>query len=99
MLCLTMAHISAIHTAEHPCGLNTRAVEAGYLLSFSAGRTGLATSSPPQFGQMLFSFCVAQLSQNVHSNEQILACLDAGGRSTLQHSQEGRSCSTIDFLV
>lgn len=87
------------HGAAQPCGLNTLSLDGGFLLSFAAGRTGLATSSPPQFGQMFFSFCVAQLSQNVHSNEQILASFDSGGRSTSQHSHDGRSCSTFDSFL
>ena len=55
-----------------PSGLYIRLVEAGLLLSFSAGRRGLLTSSPPQFGQRIAIFA-AQLAQNVHSNEQISA--------------------------
>jgi hypothetical protein len=32
-------------------------------------------------------------SQKVHSNEQMRASFDSGGRSILQHSQDGRSFS------
>ena len=38
-----------------PAGFKTRSVEAGYFASFSAGLRGRATSSPLQFGQILFN--------------------------------------------
>jgi hypothetical protein len=56
-----------------PAGLNTRLVEAGYLASFSAGRTGRRTSSPPQFGHLKWSFESAHGAQNVHSKVQMQA--------------------------
>jgi hypothetical protein len=71
--------------------LNTRSAEAGYLASFSAGRRGRASSSPPQLGHRPWSRVSAQERQKVHSNEQIIASPDVGGRSRLQHSQLGRS--------
>jgi hypothetical protein len=77
--------------AAQPCGLNTLSVEAGLLSSFSAGRRGRATSSPPQLGHRPASTPSAQDAQKVHSNEQILAAAESGGRSVLQHSQLGRS--------
>ena len=75
-----------------PSGLNTRSVEAGNFASLAAGRLGLATSSPPQFGQMPASTASVHDAQNVHSNEQMRASA-SGGRSRLQHSQFGRSWS------
>jgi hypothetical protein len=71
--------------------LNTRCVDAGNCPSFAAGRRGRVTSSPPQFGHLPASEPFAQEAQKVHSNEQIRASADSGGRSALQHSQLGRS--------
>src|SRR6266849_6173334 len=65
----------------HPCGFDTRAVEAGNFASFSAGRIGRATRLPPQFGQRPSSLVSAQVRQNAHSNEQIIASVAAAGRS------------------
>ena len=76
---------------EQPSGLKTRSADAGYLTSFDSGRMGRRTNSPPQFGQVPASFVVTHDSQNVHSKEQMRALVALGGRSTLQHSQEGRS--------
>jgi len=76
-----------------PCGFSTRCVDGGNFASFSAGRRGRATSSPPQFGHLPFSTVVTHVTQNVHSNEQMRASVDSGGRSLSQHSQFGRSCS------
>jgi hypothetical protein len=72
-------------------------VEAGLFASLLAGLRGRATSSPPQLGHIPFSLSSAQGTQNVHSNEQILASA-AGGRSVLQHSQLGLS-SSIEFIL
>ena len=79
------------HHYRQPCALMIRSVEAGYCWSFSAGRIGLLTSSPPQFGHMPCKIWVAQLRQKVHSKEQIMASAECGGRSVLQHSQFGRN--------
>lgn len=51
------------------------------------------TSSPPQFGHRPLRTFSEHEAQKVHSNEQIRASDDSGGRSLLQHSQFGRSCS------
>lgn len=77
----------------HPSGLNTRSIDAGNLASFSAGLRGRAVNSPPQFGHLPLSTVVAQSRQNVHSNEQMSASCESGGRSRSQHSQFGRSWS------
>ncbi len=83
--------------AAHPlCGLRTRSVDAGLLTSFAAGRTGRRTSSPPQFGHRPpGSRPAAHAAQKVHSNEQINASGESGGRSRSQHSQLGLSASTV----
>ena len=80
----------------HPCGLKIRCVEAGNFRSFATGRRGRRTNSPPQFGHAPPRMFVAQSLQNVHSNVQISASGDSGGRSRLQHSQFGRSWSISD---
>src|SRR5438132_371278 len=82
---------------SQPSGLKIRSVVAGYCRSFSGGRIGRLTSSPPQFGQIPCNTWVAQALQNVHSKEQIRASTACGGSSLLQHSQFGRSWS-IGFL-
>ena len=53
--------------ATQPLALSTRAVEAGYCSSFSGGRMGRETSSPPQFGQRPPSAVHVQPRQKVHS--------------------------------
>ena len=73
--------------------MKTRSADAGNLASLAAGRRGRATSSPLQLGQRPPSTWLAHGSQNVHSNEQMRASADSGGRSRLQHSQFGRSRS------
>ena len=77
--------------ALQPSAFRTRSVVAGYFASLSAGRRGLVNNSPPQFGQVFLRSVSAQTRQNVHSNEQMSASADSGGRSRLQHSQLGRS--------
>jgi hypothetical protein len=77
----------------HPSGLNTRCVDAGNLASFSAGLRGRGVNSPPQFGHLPLSAVNTQSRQNVHSNEQMSASGESGGRSRLQHSQFGRNWS------
>ena len=73
--------------------LITRRVEAGCLASAAIGRLGRCTSSPPQFGQA--PSLLAQSAQNVHSNVQMRASSDSGGRSRSQHSQLGLSSSMV----
>ena len=70
-----------------------RLVDPGLSASLLAGRRGLATNSPPQLGHLPPSTASAQDAQNVHSNEQMRASPDSGGRSLLQHSQFGLSSS------
>jgi hypothetical protein len=72
-----------------------RLVEAGYFSNLLAGRCGRDTKSPPQFGQIPSSFESTQVTQNVHSNVQIIASSDSGGKSLLQHSQFGRNSSMM----
>jgi len=53
------------------------------------GRFGICISSPPQFGQILLTFCSMQFTQKVHSILHIRASSEAGGKSIFQHSQFG----------
>jgi hypothetical protein len=86
----------ARHAAlPHPFGLKMRSVEAGYFASAEAGRRGRANNSPPQFGHFPCRTSSAQLEQNVHSKVQMRAFVASGGRSMLQHSQLGLSCSMV----
>jgi hypothetical protein len=57
------------------------------------GRIGRGTRSPPQLGQSPPSRRSTHSRQNVHSNEQIIASVAAGGKSLSQHSQFGRNSS------
>jgi hypothetical protein len=82
----------------HPSGLNTRVVEAGDFASLPAGRRGRRTNSPPQLGQVPPKGPSAHATQKVHSNEQMRASRDSGGRSLLQHSQLGRRSSIVLLL-
>ena len=70
-----------------------RIIDAGYLSSSFAGRTGRRTNSPPQLGQVPACVPSAQLRQNVHSKLQIIASGEFGGRSQSQVSQFGRNSS------
>jgi len=76
----------------------TLSADAGYATSFSAGRRGRATSSPPQLGHRPFNLVSAHAAQNVHSNEQMRASAESGARSHPQHSQLGlRSSIEVNF--
>ena len=63
-----------------------RLVEGGLFVN---AVIGLFTKFPPQLGQRFFKIHLAQVIQNVHSNEQIKASTDSGGKSLSQHSQFG----------
>ncbi len=76
-----------------------RLVEAGYFSSILVGRCGRDTKSPPQLGQMPPSTVSTQVAQNVHSKVQIIASIDSGGKSLLQHSQFGRNSSIIFSIL
>ena len=84
---LAMLHAAA----PQPPTLRTRSIDDGYFSSRWAGRIGRGLKLPPQFGQWPFSTDSAQDAQNVHSNVQITASHESGGRSLSQHSQLGRS--------
>jgi len=73
-----------------------RLVEGGLLMSLLAGRRGRVTNSPLQFGHLPPRTVSAHDAQNVHSNEQIRASVESGGKSLSQHSQLGLS-SSISF--
>jgi hypothetical protein len=81
--------------STQPFALAIRTVDAGYRASFSAGRMGRATSSPPQFGHLPPNAVCAQSRQKAHSKLQIMASEAAGGRSLLQHSQLGRRSNIV----
>jgi hypothetical protein len=85
----------AVAWAAQPSGLKTRSRDAGNFASFAAGRIGRRSSSPPQFGHRPLSAPSAQERQNVHSNEQIVASRESGGKSMSQHSQPGLSKSIV----
>ena len=85
----------AAGAAVQPSGLKTRWLDGGYFANFSAGRIGRRTNSPRQFGQRPFNIPSTQSVQNVHSNEQIMASRESGGRSRSQHSQLGLSASMV----
>ena len=76
----------------------TRSIEAGYFLSIAGGRTGRATRLPPQLGHMPFNAVSAQCWQKVHSKVQIMASVESGVRSLLQHSQLGLSSSILSSV-
>lgn len=82
-----------------PAGLSTRLVDAGSLASIAAGRRGLTTSSPPQFGHCPPSTPSAHATQNVHSYVQIRASVESGGKSRSQHSQFGLNSNIVEALL
>src|SRR5207248_194236 len=63
------------------------------------GRTGRGEKPPPQFGQTSNNVSRTQVAQNVHSNEQIIASVESGGRSRSHSSQLGRSASLASLYV
>jgi len=75
--------------------LKIRCVAAGWRSSRSLGLIGRRTSSPLQLGQCPPSTPSAQSRQNVHSNEQIRASSEPGGKSRSQHSQLGLNSSML----
>ncbi len=50
-------------------------------MSSTAGRMGRETNPPLQFGQIPTKIVSTHRWQKVHSNEQIIASLESGGRS------------------
>ena len=73
-----------------------RLVDAGLFFKAAGGRIGRLTKLPEQLGQTLFNTDSAQLLQNVHSNVQITASVDSGGRSLSQHSQLGLNSNIFE---
>jgi len=86
------------YACKQPFSLTTRLVEAGYLSSNSARRGGRGVNPSPQFGQTPCKRFSTQSAQKVHSNEQIIASIESGGKSLAQHSHNGRS-SNISLLL
>jgi len=72
-----------------PCSFSTRLVDAGLFFNAATGLIGRLTKLPPQLGHWLSKTPSTQLVQKVHSNAQICASVDSGGKSLLQHSQFG----------
>jgi hypothetical protein len=64
-----------------------------------AGRNGRGTSPPPQLGQTPRKTSVAQPSQNVHSNEQIIAPPESADKSLSQHSHPGRISNILRLQI
>jgi len=89
----------AIQALAQPCAFAARCVVAGNFSSSLASRVGRRINVPPQFGHTPFNTRVAQSSQNVHSNEQIVACADDGGKSRSQHSQLGLISSMSPHML
>jgi hypothetical protein len=82
------------HGSGHGVAARMRCCDGGLRSSRQAGRIGRGHKLPPQLGHMPDKCPSTQRRQKVHSYVQIIACIDAGGRSTSQHSQLGRSSST-----
>jgi hypothetical protein len=81
-------------TGAQPSAFRTRFVDAGYLASIAAGRTGRLTRFTAAVrADAASGRRPAQSAQNVHSNVQIVASRLSGGRSLSQHSQLGLSSS------
>jgi hypothetical protein len=59
------------------------------LVAQVAGRVGLRSNPPPQFGQTFSKIFVTQLVQKVHSKVQIMASLLSLGKAFPQFSQMG----------
>jgi hypothetical protein len=71
-----------------------RCGDGGSRSSSNTGRIGRGHKLPPQLGHIPIKWPSTQRRQKVHSYVQIIASVDAGGRSTSQHSQLGRNSST-----
>lgn len=81
------------HWLADPLGRNTRTADGGFFANIALGRTGRRTNSPSQFGHFPPSMLSAHVTQKVHSNEQMRASGESGGKSRSQHSHPGRSSS------
>ena len=74
-------------------------MDAGLFFNAAVGLMGLLTKLPPQLGHILFNTPSAQLLQKVHSNVQITASVDSGGKSLLQHSQFGLNSNILNSIA
>src|SRR5262249_32640265 len=87
--------------ASRSTGRCQAVVAAGYLprglssRQLGKGRTGRGAKPPAQVGQTSSSTSRTQAARNGHSNEQIIASLEAGGKALLQCSQLGRRLSIV----
>jgi len=84
-----LALVTCYLFVRQPSSFNIRFVEAGFFFNAAKGRIGRLTKLPPQLGHLLFKTPSTQLVQKVHSNVQIWASVDSGGKSLSQHSQFG----------
>ena len=82
------------HCSGHGVAAWMRCRDGGLRSSRHAGRIGRGHKLPPQLGHLPDKWPSTQRRPKVHSYVQIIASVDAGGRSTSQHSQLGRSSST-----
>ncbi|WP_456151673.1 hypothetical protein, partial [Dasania phycosphaerae] len=85
--------------AWHPLLFKTRSVDAGNSSSSPLGLIGRGEKLPPQLGHIFDKTFFAHGSQKVHSNEQMKASLELGGKSLSQHSQFGFSFNTDPSLL
>src|SRR5690606_36416169 len=96
--CLSRSENDAASSAEKD--MCTRAVD-GPLDNrqpgppFGAGRIGRGANPPPQLGQTFRRTVSTQSAQKVHSNVQIRASMEEGGRSLSQYSQFGLSSKAM----
>jgi len=90
--------VTDYESALQPPAFTTRCVDAGFLPSSDAGRIGRGEKFPPQLGHLLAKTPDAHDAQNVHSNVQITASSESGGKSLSQHSQLGLN-SSMGFSV
>jgi len=67
-----------------------RFFDAGYFSNICIGRIGRLTKLPAQLGHLKCNVVSAQSAQKVHSNVQMNADPESGGKSLSQHSQLGR---------
>ena len=81
-------------TLPQPSGLKTRFVEAGNFASLPSDGSGDGRAPRRNWDRRPRSLRV-QSTQNVHSNVQIRASAESGGRSRSQHSHPGRISSMV----
>ena len=95
-------------SVDHDCSSDAR---ASVRFPDAFGRRGIGAEASPPDGADAAPFrrrssdirhgarLRRRSTQNVHSNEQIRASVESGGRSLSQHSQPGRNASMAEFLM